>query len=94
MNGPRGSLLLGMNGYTNSHPWRNHVSGDQESEHRIVHELKIAEFPRVRFSQKATMLSRYLPLDFPSWVPQRQSLLPIGKIIVGPGQHTPFTRLV
>lgn len=39
-----------------------------ESEYRIVDELKLAEFPNVRFSQKKTMLSRYLALDFPCWV--------------------------
>ena len=66
---------------------------DTERECRIIHELKLSEFPKVRFAQKKTMLSRYLPLDFPSWVKSRQPLLPIGKIIIGPGNHPAFTTV-
>lgn len=64
-----------------------------ESEYRIVHELKVSEFPHVRFTQKKTMLSRYLALDFPCWVKRRASLLPIAKVIIGPGNHPAFTRV-
>jgi hypothetical protein len=64
-----------------------------ENEFRIVHELKVSEFPRVRFSQKQTMMSRYLPLDFHSWMKRRASMLPIGKIMIGPGTHPTFTRV-
>lgn len=63
-----------------------------ENEYRIVHELKLSEFPRVRFTQKKTMLSRYIPLEFPCWVPRRVSLLPIAKVMIGPGNHPAFTR--
>jgi hypothetical protein len=31
-----------------------------ENEYRIVHELKAGEFPQVKFSQKKTMLARYI----------------------------------
>jgi hypothetical protein len=61
-----------------------------ENEYRIVHELKLADFPLVRFSQKKTMLARHLALDFPCWVKRRASLLPLAKVIIGPGNH-PFT---
>src|ERR1017187_7578942 len=54
-----------------------------ENEYRIVHELKLSEFPLVRFEQKATMLARYIALDTPSWVKRRSSLLPIARIVVG-----------
>jgi len=64
-----------------------------ENEYRIVHELRVSEFPRVRFSQKKTMLSRYLALDFPCWVKRRSSLLPIAKVMIGPGNHPAFTRV-
>jgi hypothetical protein len=50
-----------------------------EDEYRIVHELKPAEFPAVRFVQKATMLARYIALDTPAWVKRRSKLLPIAK---------------
>lgn len=64
-----------------------------ESEYRIVHELKVADFPLVRFSQKRTMLARYLVLDFPCWVKRRAPLLPIAKVIIGPGNHPAFTAV-
>lgn len=65
--------------------WKN------ENEFRIVHELKPSEFARVRFTQKKTMLARYLPLDTPQWVKRRIPLLPLAKIIVGHGNHPAFT---
>jgi hypothetical protein len=64
-----------------------------ENEYRIVHELKLAEMPVVRFAQKQTMLARYLPLDTPSWVKRRSKLLPIAKIWVGPGGNQEFSRV-
>jgi len=64
-----------------------------EREYRIVHELRVAEFPRIRFSQKKTMLSRYLALDFPCCAKRRAALLPIAKIMIGPGNHPAFTRV-
>jgi hypothetical protein len=64
-----------------------------ENEYRIVHELKLAEFPLVRFTQKKTMLARYLPLAFPCWVKRRTGLLPIAKIRIGPNNHPAFTSV-
>ncbi|HEX4137117.1 MAG TPA: DUF2971 domain-containing protein [Bryobacteraceae bacterium] len=64
-----------------AHKWR------AENEYRIVHELKLAEFPDVRFKAKSTMLARYLPLDTPSWMPRRAGVLPLAKIWIGPGSH-------
>jgi hypothetical protein len=64
-----------------------------ENEYRIVHELKTWEFSRVRFAAKATMIARYIPLDTPSWVPRRSPLLPIAKILVGPGNNFGVTRV-
>src|SRR5579863_114682 len=42
-----------------------------ENEFRIVHELKASEFSQVRFTQKKTMISRYLALNTPTWVKRR-----------------------
>ncbi len=64
-----------------------------ENEFRLVHELKIAELPQVRFAQKGTTLARYLALGTPSWMKSRQPLLPIGKILVGPGNDRHFTAI-
>jgi hypothetical protein len=64
-----------------------------EDEYRIVHELKPAEFPAVRFVQKSTMLARYIPLDTTTWVKRRAALLPIAKIIVGPGSNFAPTQV-
>lgn len=60
---------------------------EAENEYRIVHELKPAEFPQVRFKAKSTMMARYLPLDTPSWMRRRAGLLPLAKIWIGPGSH-------
>ncbi|HEY1754375.1 MAG TPA: hypothetical protein VGG72_03190 [Bryobacteraceae bacterium] len=64
-----------------------------ENEYRIVHELKLAEFPLVRFKAKATMIARYIPLDTPSWMSRRGSLLPIAKIWIGPGTHQQVSKV-
>ncbi len=64
-----------------------------ENEFRIVHELKVAEFPIVRFAAKATMIARYIALDTPSWVKRRTPLLPIAKIFVGPGNNYALTKV-
>lgn len=64
-----------------------------EKEFRLVHELKVQEFSQVQFKQKETMLARYLALTTPSWVKRRTPLLPIAKIMIGPGNHVGFTRV-
>jgi hypothetical protein len=64
-----------------------------ESEFRLVHELKVQEFGQVRFKQRNTMLGRYIPLDTPSWLKRRKPLLPIAKVMVGPGNHPAFTSV-
>jgi hypothetical protein len=64
-----------------------------ENEFRLVHELKSSEFRDVRFKQRTTMLARYLPLSTPNWVKRRTPLLPIAKVIVGPGNHVSFTKI-
>jgi hypothetical protein len=64
-----------------------------ENEFRLVHELKLSEFSKIRFSQKETMLGRFLPLDTPNWVKRRQPLLPIAKILIGHGNHPSFTSV-
>jgi hypothetical protein len=64
-----------------------------ENEFRLVHELKFSEFNQVRFRQRETMLARYLPLTTPVWVKRRTPLLPIAKIIIGPGINTAITRV-
>jgi hypothetical protein len=64
-----------------------------ENEFRLVHELKVSEFPDVRFSQKHKMMARHIPLDTPAWVKRRARLLPIAKIWIGPGNHPAFTSI-
>ena len=63
------------------------------SEFRLVHELKVQEFGQVRFKQRETMLGRYIPLDTPSWLKRRTPLLPIAKVMIGPGNHPSFTSV-
>jgi hypothetical protein len=64
-----------------------------ENEYRIVHELKLSEFPLVRFRAKSTMVARFLPLDTPSWVPRRFGLLPLANIWIGPGNHQQASKI-
>lgn len=64
-----------------------------ENEYRIVHELKLSEFPLVRFAARSTMIARFIPLDTPSWVPRRSPLLPIAKIFVGPGNNYAVSKV-
>jgi hypothetical protein len=66
---------------------------DSEDELRIVHELRVSDFPDVRFTQKKSSLARYLPLDFPCWVKERVSRLPIAKVMVGPGENQASSRV-
>jgi hypothetical protein len=74
-------------------PLTKSFAWESEREFRIVHELKVAEFPRVRFAQKKTMLARYLPLDFPCWVKERSARLPIASVMIGPGGNLASTRV-
>ncbi|ADV84895.1 DUF2971 domain-containing protein [Terriglobus saanensis] len=64
-----------------------------ENEFRLVHELKVSEFPNVRFAQKPKMMARYLALDTPAWVKRRSNLLPIAKVWIGPGNHPAFSKV-
>jgi hypothetical protein len=64
-----------------------------ENEYRLVHELKVSEFCQVRFQQKETMLARYLPLTTPAWFKRRVPLLPLAKVMIGPGNHSAFTKI-
>jgi hypothetical protein len=41
--------------------------------------------------KRGNALARYLPLDIPSWMGSRQPLLPIAKIVVGPGNEKGLT---
>ena len=74
-------------------PLAKHSSWESENEFRLVHELKLSEFPKVRFAQKGNTLARFLPLDTPSWMPSRQPLLPIAKVLIGPGNDATFTAI-
>jgi DUF2971 family protein len=64
-----------------------------EREFRIVHELHVTELHQIRFKQKATLLSRYLPLTFPLWMGTRSPMLPIAKVMIGPGRQQAITRV-
>lgn len=74
-------------------PLAKDAKWQSENEYRLVHELKMHEFPSVRFSQGAKMLKRYLPLATPSWVKRREGLLPLAKVLIGPGNHFAFTKI-
>lgn len=62
-----------------------------ENEFRMVHELQNADLPFVRFEQKEGLLGRYIDLKPYGWE-GTASLLPITKLIVGPGDHKGITK--
>jgi hypothetical protein len=64
-----------------------------EEEFRLVHELDTYEVHRMRFQQKATLLARYMPLNFPVWMQLRSPMLPIAKILIGPGRQQHISRI-
>jgi Protein of unknown function (DUF2971) len=64
-----------------------------EREFRLVHELNITEFHQIRFKQKETLLSRFLPIGFPAWLEIRAPFLPLVKVMVGPGRHQAITQI-
>lgn len=74
-------------------PLAKEPAWQSENEYRIVHELKLADRSKVRFAQKATMLSRYIPLDFPCSIEERVSRLPIATLIIGPQPHPQLTKV-
>jgi hypothetical protein len=74
-------------------PLAKHASWRSENEFRLVHELQVSEFCQVRFAQKKTMMSRYLPLGTPNWAKSRAPKLPIAKVVIGHGNHPAFTSV-
>jgi hypothetical protein len=64
-----------------------------ENEFRIVHQLQANEMGQVRFRQKATLMSRHIPLTFPHQAAPRFPMLPIVGVKVGPTRHKEITRI-
>ena len=61
-----------------------------EQEIRLVHQLQQPEFSQLKVRQRKTMMSRHLPMRFPSAGPLG---VPISKVIVGPCRHREITRI-
>ena len=64
-----------------------------EKEFRMIHELQTTELPNVRFQQKQNLLARYITLQSPAWMQTRTPILPIAKVMVGPGRHQGITQV-
>jgi hypothetical protein len=64
-----------------------------EKEYRIIHQLQLSEMGRVRFRQRAALMSRHMPLTFPLPIVTRSQVLPIVKVKVGPTRHKAVTRI-
>ena len=84
--GLRYFFMHGMNGSISSRHYPRTQSGGPKMSIAWSMSLKISDFSNVRFSQKRTMLGRYLALDTPAWVKRRSPLLPIAKIWIGTWQ--------
>ncbi|CAA6604584.1 conserved hypothetical protein [Rhodospirillaceae bacterium LM-1] len=64
-----------------------------EKEWRLVHQLRDFETKKMEYVQKASMLSRHLPLRFPPPADPESKLLPVAEIMVGPGRHKEVSRI-
>jgi len=60
---------------------------ESEREWRIIRRLRPSDTGRMRYLQKRTMMTRHLPLTFPSPSQPHLKLLPVAEILVGPGRH-------
>jgi len=66
---------------------------EAEKEYRVVHQLQNYEMCRLRFKQKDTLMSRYLPMQFPQAIAPRLPMLPIVGVKVGPTRHKEISRI-
>jgi hypothetical protein len=65
-----------------------------EREIRVIHPLYESEKNDIEVLQKKTMMSRHLPLTFPAGGENNGlPLLPIHRILVGPGRHQEISRV-
>ncbi len=78
---------------TNLAPIVKDPAFSSESEHRIVHQLQVSELGDVQYKQKATLMSRHLPLFFQLPESGARPMLPIAKVLVGPGRHKEVSRV-
>jgi Protein of unknown function (DUF2971) len=65
----------------------------KERECRLVKAFSLNEIPQLKFLQKATMMSRHLPLRPPSGNSLTPYRLPITEVIVGPCRHPHVSRI-
>jgi hypothetical protein len=63
-----------------------------ERECRIIRGFVADDFPSLKFFQKATMISRHIPLRPPAAGASSPYRLPIAEIIVGPCRHPQISR--
>jgi hypothetical protein len=73
-------------------PLIKHPAFENESECRISKGFAASDLGNLRFVQKASMMSRHLPLQPPGRVPTMPYRLPITEIIVGPSRHPQISR--
>ena len=67
-------------------PMVKHPSFSAEDEYRIILQLKGNDIPRLQFRQKATLMSRHIPMSFAGF-----PLLPIAGVKIGPSRHKEIT---
>jgi hypothetical protein len=62
-----------------------------EKEVRVIHQLQDCEVAQLKVRQRKTMMSRHLPMKFPS--AGQAPRFPVSKVIVGPCRHREITRI-
>jgi hypothetical protein len=75
-------------------PLIKHPTFGAEKEWRIIYTLKDADFSRLSFIQKQSLMSRYIPLQVGDQKSATgHTLLPITRVIVGPMRHKEVSRI-
>jgi hypothetical protein len=65
-------------------PMIKHEAFRDEREWRIIYHLKVEDFPRMKFLQRTSMMTRHLPLPLRAAGEMFKPLLPLMGVIVGP----------
>lgn len=76
-------------------PIAKHRAFGGEREWRIVRQLRPDDFPRMKYIQRESMMSRHLPLRIggPFVGSAGKKLMPIAEIMVGPNRHKEVSRV-
>lgn len=74
-------------------PLLKHESFKGEQEWRLIYQLRPSDLTNLRFTERATMMRRHLPLVFNEKDENDYSSLPISGVMVGPKTYQKLTKI-